>query len=150
MSVVEQRLRLGEISVADAMSDGIVSLPRSAPLSEVARLMAEERIHCVVVEDVPEQDAAPVWGVVSAADLVAAATVRELEEQCAGGSAATPVLTIRSDDTLLRAAQLMTEHAIAHVVVVEPYSGHPTGVLSTLDVTSALAPLCEEVEPCSV
>jgi CBS domain-containing protein len=147
--VVEQRMRLGDISVAEAMSDGIVSLPRSAPMSEVARLMAEERIHCVVIEDLPEHDSPPLWGVVSALDLVAAATVRELEDQTAAGSAATAVLTVCSDDTLLRAGQLMTEHATAHLVVVDPHTGHPVGVISTLDVTAALAGIPAEAEPCS-
>jgi CBS domain-containing protein len=47
------------------------------------------------------------------------------------------VLTIAPDESVERAAQLMTEHAAAHLVVVE--RSQPVGVLSTLDVAAALA-----------
>ena len=46
---------------------------------------------------------------------------------------------IAPDETLERAAQLMAENAVAHLVVVDPDTGHPVGVLSTLDVAAALA-----------
>ena len=38
-----------------------------------------------------------------------------------------------------RAAQLMTEHAVAHVVVVDPPPARPLGVLSTLDIAGAVS-----------
>jgi CBS domain-containing protein len=37
-------------------------------------------------------------------------------------------------ESLRRAAQLITEHATAHLVVVDPATGRPVGVISTLDV----------------
>jgi hypothetical protein len=36
------------------------------------------------------------------------------------------------------AAQLMAERRTAHLVVVQPPSGHPVGVLSTLDLAGVL------------
>jgi len=137
MSVVEQGRRLSELTVAETMSEGIISVPRTALLTEVAHLMASRRIHCVVVDELPEDGAGP-WGVVSDLDVVAAATVRGLGDQTAAGTAATALVTVRSDETLLRAGQLMTEHAAAHLVVVDPETGAPVGVLSTLDVAAAL------------
>jgi CBS domain-containing protein len=124
--------------VSDAMHAGIVTCTQDTPLSTVAEIMAGERVHCVVVTDDPD-DAAALWGVVSDLDLVAAAGVRELEEQSAGGSAASPALMISPDENLQRATQLMTEHAAAHLIVTEPTSGRPVGVLSTLDIARALA-----------
>jgi CBS domain-containing protein len=47
---------------------------------------------------------------------------------------------VAPDETLARAGQLMSEHAVHHLVVVEPVQGHPVGVLSTLDIATALAP----------
>jgi CBS domain-containing protein len=141
--------RLEEVRVADVMSARVLSLPRTAALSDVARLMASERIHCVVIADGPHRDGKPLWGILSALDLVAAATVRGLEEQTAGPSAASEVVTVEADETLLRAGQLMTEHAVPHLVVVDPESGAPVGVLSTLDVTAALAHAVGEEEACS-
>jgi CBS domain-containing protein len=115
----------------------------------VAKLMAEKQIHCVVVSDYPD-NGAEVWGVVSDLDLVAAATVRGLEDQTAGGSAATTVMGVRPGDTLLRAGQLMTENAVSHLVVIDPKTGAPRGVVSTLDVAAALADyLSVESDACS-
>jgi CBS domain-containing protein len=78
-------------------------------------------------------------GVVSDLDLVAAAFVRDLDGQAAGASAAPPVVTVAAEETVERAAQLMTEHATAHLVVVDSRRGRPMGVLSTLDVAAALS-----------
>ena len=48
-------------------------------------------------------------------------------------------MTVRAEERLARAAQLMTEHEVAHLVVVHPDDGHPIGILSTLDVAGVLA-----------
>ncbi len=120
------------IRVADVMHEGVLTCGRDESLAAVARLMARHRIHSVVVADGPS-----LWGVVSDLDLVAAASVRDLEAQTAGAAAATPALTIAPDDTLQRATQLMVEHALTHLVVVAGY--RPVGVISTLDVAAALA-----------
>jgi CBS domain-containing protein len=69
---------------------------------------------------------------------VAAASVRELGEQTAGGSAATPVVLVGPEETLDRAAQLMTENGTSHLVVAERRTFRPIGVLSTIDIAAAL------------
>jgi CBS domain-containing protein len=127
-----------QIRVAHAMHCGVLTCSRESSLEHVAGLMASRRVHCVVVMDEPE-DADSLWGVVSDLDLVAAASVRDLDEQAAGAAAATVALTISPEETLQRAAQLMTEHATAHLVVVDPAQQRPVGVLSTLDLAAALA-----------
>jgi CBS domain-containing protein len=124
--------------VEDAMHRGVLVRPRHTLLSEIARLMAEYHVHAIVIADEPD-DAASLWGVVSDLDLVAAASVRDLREQVAGATAASPALMVAPTETMLRAAQLLTEHAITHLVVVEPSSARPIGVLSTLDVARAFA-----------
>ena len=126
------------LTVADAMHRGVLTCEREAPLAEVARTMVRESVHCVVVES-GSGDTGPLWGVVSDLELVAAATVRELEEQTAGGSATTPALMVSVNETLERAAGLITEHAVRHLVVVEPSTLRPVGVLSTLDIARVLA-----------
>lgn len=118
------------------MHVGILTCSLEAPLSEVARIMASEHVHCVVVL-APTGNGGSLWGVVSDLDLVAAASVRDIEAQSAGATAASPVVMVAPSETLLRAAQLMTEHATTHLVVVHPESGLPVGVLSTLDVARA-------------
>jgi CBS domain-containing protein len=124
-----------DVLVEHAMNPGVIACARETPLSDVARMMAEHNVHAIVVVDGGEDE---LWGVVSDLDLAAAAGVRDLHEQTAGASAATPVLMVSPLESLRRAAQLMTEHAVAHLVVVDSCSGHPVGVLSTLDVARVL------------
>ena len=126
---------LASTSVADAMHHGVIVCDRDEPLSRVAELMTEHGVHSIVVGG----EAGRLWGIVSDLDLVAAAAVRDLEEQTVGGTAVTPVVLISPEDSLHRAAQLMTEHAVAHLVVVEAETGRPVGVLSTLDLARRLA-----------
>jgi CBS domain-containing protein len=119
------------------MTPGIVRCSPSASLREVAALMTERRIHCVVVAD--ERDESSMWGVISDLDLVAAATVRPVEEQAAGGSALRPAATIGGHESLADAARRMTRQGVSHLVVVDPVQRRPLGVVSTLDVAGALA-----------
>jgi CBS domain-containing protein len=126
---------MSSIRVGDAMHEGVLTCGRDESLTSVARLMAGHRVHSVVVTDEPS-DAPSLWGVVSDLDLVAAASVRDLDEQVAGAAAASPALLIAPDDTLQRAAQLMVEHALTHLVVVA--GDRPVGVISTLDIAAAL------------
>jgi CBS domain-containing protein len=132
------------IRVSDAMHGGVITCPRETSLDEVARLMSTRRVHCVVVTD--EADDRDLWGIVSDLDLAAAASVRTLGDQTAGATAATPLLTVGPDETVQRAAQLMTEHGTTHLVVVD--AGHrPVGVISTLDVASVLSAAAAPVSP---
>jgi CBS domain-containing protein len=130
--------RIRELLVMDAMHPGVFNCEREEPLSEVAATMVRELVHCVVVES-GSGEAGPPWGIVSDLDLVAAASVRDLNEQSAGGSAGTPVVTVSPGESLERAAQLMTEHNTAHLIVVDPSDQRPLGVLSTLDIAASLA-----------
>ena len=126
------------IRVGEVMHRGVLVRGRETPLTEIARLMAAYHVHAIVIADDPD-DAAALWGIVSDLDLVAAASVRDLDEQVAGATAASPALMVAPDETLHRAAQLLTEHATTHLVVVDPRRSRPIGVLSTLDVARALA-----------
>lgn len=131
---------LAERTVAEAMHPGVLTCRPDTTLLRVAELFATYGVHAVVVygSSEPGGKSGP-WGVISALDLVAAALVRDVEEQTAAGSAATAMLMIRSDETLERAAQLLTEHGVSHLVVVDADTNHPVGVLSTLDIAGALS-----------
>jgi CBS domain-containing protein len=125
----------------DAMHPGMISCPPETPLRTVARMMASYRVHAIVVHahDDDELPGGESWGVVTDVDLVRAAVDENVDALTAKQVAATPALTVSSIDPLERALQLMTEHEVTHVIVVERHSGRPIGVLSTLDVARALA-----------
>jgi CBS domain-containing protein len=132
---------LERATVAEAMHPGVITCPHGAGLRTVARMMAAYGVHCVVVFDEREEavDGRPLWGVVSDLDLAAGLSENDFEERSAGQIAASPVVTVSSGETLTRAAQLMTEHGSAHLIVVEPETAHPVGVLSTLDLARVAA-----------
>ena len=132
---------LSQVEVAEVMHRGVLTCPLETPLRTVARMMAIYRIHAVIVfgeegDDVPGTG---LWGVVSDLDLVQAAAAAEFEDRSARGTAVTPALTVAPEDTLERAAQLMSEHEVTHLVVVDRGAGRPVGVLSTLDLARTLA-----------
>lgn len=132
--------KLDELRVRDVMSAPVVSCAPGVPLREVAELMARHRIHCVVVLADPavRGDAGEPWGVIAELDLVAAAPFDD-EETTAGRVAGTPVVTVDQDESLARAALLMSEYATTHLIVVGA-DGTPEGIISALDVAEAVAP----------
>ncbi len=117
------------------MHTGVLTTDPSTPLRVVARLMAQQRVHAVAVAD-PEYTRRP-FGIVSAIDVVAAAAAGI--EETAAQAASTEVVTVRSDDPVDQAARVMAEHNLGHLIVVDPSTGHPCGVLSALDVAAAYA-----------
>jgi CBS domain-containing protein len=132
---------LSQLRVVDAMHPGLISCSLDTPLRTVARMMATYRVHAILITAHGEEQLprGGVWGVVSDADVLRAARTGDLDEETARTIAGTPVLTVEEKDELGRAAALMSEHGVPHVVVLESHSGRPIGVLSTLDVARALA-----------
>ncbi len=131
---------LDEARVGHFMHSPVVSCPASATLAEVAERMATQRIHCVVVPREHGGTSGPEggWGVVSDIDLVGAAGARQTD-LTAGGIAATPPVTVDRDEPLSRAAQLMSENAVAHLLVVAAGHDRPVGVISTLDIAGCIS-----------
>lgn len=120
--------------VGDAMSAPVIVCPADTPLTTLARTMATRHVHAVVVTD---DDADPVaWRVVSDSAMAAAGAVAA--ERTAGDVAERPREAAEADWPLDRAARLMAEHGVTHLVVVDPH-GRPAGMLSTLDLAGVIA-----------
>ena len=120
--------------VGEHASAGIVSCSPDAPLDEIAALMAENRVHAIVVVD----DRAAEPPVVSDLDLVAALASGHYDELRASDIAGTEGVSVFVDEGLGRAAQLLSEHRVSHLVVRNERR-EPVGVVSTLDVAEAIA-----------
>jgi CBS domain-containing protein len=131
MSAIQPRL--SHVRVHEAMHQGIISVHPETTLRAVAKVMAKRRVHAIAIASVASGEAP--WGIVSALEVVAAAA--NGAERTAGELAATEVLTISSGDRLDHAGQLMAEHELSHLIVTDPASGQPIGVLSTLDIVAA-------------
>jgi CBS domain-containing protein len=126
--------RLYQVSAGEAMHRGVLSVPLQTPLTKVAQMMSRYGMHCVVALDERGEYQARLWGLIPAAELVRIATSDELENRTAGASATLGVVTVGPADSVYDAARLMAENDLDHVIVVDPVSNRPVGVLSTLDV----------------
>ncbi len=128
------------LAVADVMHVGVVDCPPQTPMREVARVMAERGIHCVVVDGLARgahRSEQLVWGIVSDLDLMAAASAEQLDRD-AGELAATEPATISAGEDLACAARIMSEHDCSHLIVTDAASRRPVGVISSIDIARAL------------
>ena len=131
--------QLHRVSAGEAMHRGVLSVPFHTPLTKVAEMMARYRMHCVVALDERGEYQTRYWGLIPAAELVRIATTQDLEDRTAGGSMTSQVVTVEPADSVHDAAELMSDHEVDHVIVVDPVSDRPVGVISTLDVAQVLA-----------
>lgn len=115
--------------VVDAMHPGVVSCPPDASMAAVGRMMATNGVHAVVVSGVFGSQA---WGVVTDADVLAVAA--EADHRMAGSCATGELVTVSPGEPLARAAELMLEHGVSHLMVFDRGLDLPLGVISTLDV----------------
>jgi CBS domain-containing protein len=125
-------------SVADAMHPGIVTCNCDATRAQIAWTMAAHRVHCVVVI-APAQNGSGepyVWGIVSDVDLMGSAVDASLEPT-ARDLAGQPIVSVDRSAPLRQAAELMYEHRVSHIVVID--AQRPIGILSTLDIAHVLA-----------
>ena len=131
-----QETALAHVRVHDVMHTGILTTDPSTPLRVVARLMADQRVHAVAVAD-PYHARRP-WAIVTTLDVAAAAG--EGSDELAGQTAAgKEIVTVSSADGLAYAARLMAERNVEHVIVIDPATGYPAGILSSLDVAAVYA-----------
>jgi CBS domain-containing protein len=126
---------LTHVRVRDAMHHGILTAGRAAPLHEVALLMAEHRVHAIVVSEA-DRPGRP-WGIVTATDVAAA--IAGGGGTTAADIADTEVVTVSADEPLDSAARMLGDQRLGHLIVVEAASGAPVGVLSALDIIAVYA-----------
>ncbi len=134
-----RRSALEQAIVSEAMHSGVITCDPAEPLRMLAGIMASEQVHCVVVAPVEGEEAAGSWSIVSDLDLVNAITEDRFDERTAASAAVSEFLTVTPEEKLQRAAQMMTEHELTHLVVVDRASHRPMGILSTLDIADAVA-----------
>jgi len=113
--------------VSDAMNKGLVTCSRDAGLREMGRLMASHHIHSLVMS---LGDPAR-WALVLDVDIAQAAIGRP---EATAKDLAVPATGISDEATLIRAIEVMREQSTSHLIVTDVESGHPTGIISALDI----------------
>lgn len=124
-----------DAKVHDAMRVGVITCRPETKLADVARMMVGYDVHSVVVSEV--QGEAGMWGIVTSLDL--ARRPDELESLTAGEVATRDLVTIDSSEALGRAAELMAEHRVTHLIAVQPDTGRPAGMISARGLAAVLA-----------
>ena len=135
MTAPASELPLETFTVLNALQLALVECPADADVRSLASAMADHSVHSVVVRGIPRPRT---WGIVSDLDLMAAIRP-ELAGATAGQLAASDPVVVAAGETLGRAAQLMAEHQTAHLIVVDPVTDEPVGILSTLDIARFMA-----------
>jgi CBS domain-containing protein len=110
-----------DAKVRDAMRVGVITCRPETRLDDVARMMVGYDVHSVVVADVEGKKG--LWGIVTSLDLARAGG--DLGSRTAGEVASTDLITVRSNESLQRAARLMAEHGMTHLIAVQPDSNEP-------------------------
>lgn len=126
-----------DAKVYDAMRVGVVTCRPDTSLADAARMMTGYGIHCLIVADPESGQHAGSWGVVDALDVARAEA--EGRTGAVGEIAASEVVTIDSSAPLTRAARLMAEQRITHLVAVQPGTDRPVGVISASGLAAVLA-----------
>ena len=125
--------------VSDAMRPQVITCPPDAPLRTVARMMAAEHVHCMVVEDAGRRGGEERgWGIISDMDLMRVAGT-DIDARRAAWAAVSEFLSVAPDEPLEQAVRKMVEHDASHLVVADRRTGKAVGVLSSLDVAGVLA-----------
>jgi CBS domain-containing protein len=126
--------RLEKRTLSDHASAGVISCTPDTPLSEVAELMAVNTVHAIVVVD----DVAAEPPIISDLDLISALASGHFDDLRAGDIAGTEAVSLAQDDSLARAAQILAEHRVSHLIVRNERR-EPIGIVSTLDLAAAIA-----------
>lgn len=123
---------LADVSVLDAMHPGVVVCLPDDPLARIAAIMVEHVIHAVLLP----------WAgrrrllIVTDLDLVRAALAGA--DARAGEIAREPIESVPADAPLTKAVSTMAERYVTHLLVSQPGSPAPAGIISSLDVVAVL------------
>lgn len=114
--------------VRDIMTADPVTVEPQASVTQVARIMRDEDLGAVLVTDGDD-----LRGLVTDRDLVVRALAEggDLEQTTVAGACSDDLVTVGPDDELDVAIQLMREHSVRRIPVVD--HGHPVGIVSLGD-----------------
>jgi CBS domain-containing protein len=123
-----------DAQVHHVMRVGVVTCRPETKLADVARMMVGYDVHSIVVAEVGESTP---WGIITSLDL--ARVPDKLDSTTAADVAHRDLVTIKSNEPLQRAAELMAEHGISHLIAVQPDMDLPAGMISARDLAAAVA-----------
>ena len=125
--------------VGEVMHHGVIACDQAMSLPAIARTMTEHRTHCVAVIGIADTVGGESlgWRFVTGPDLMAAA-IDAAETPTAAQLAGERMPTVESTAVLRDAVRVLLDERVGHLLVVEPDTELPVGVLSTQDIVRVL------------
>ncbi|WP_328430100.1 CBS domain-containing protein [Streptomyces sp. NBC_00443] len=116
--------------VRDVMTTDLLTVEPQASVQAVAQLMRDENIGAVLVTEGER-----LRGLVSDRDLVVRAVAEggDPGRTTVAQACSEDLVTVGPDDDLILAVQVMREHSVRRVPVVDPES-HPVGIVAIADL----------------
>ncbi len=131
--------------VRDVMSSPVITVREDDTIADVARLMDEHKIGCVIV--VRDRDE-PV-GIITERDIVRKVVAKDKRpsEVKASEIMSTPLFTIEPDEDVKEAARMMARFDVRRLVVM--HKGRMVGIVSSKDLLQAVPSLLDVmIEKC--
>lgn len=124
---------LTDLMIGDVMSPAIISCQPGDNLGQVAARLVNHGIHAVLLE--PPTGAHPL--IITDLELIRAALQRPGDTP-ASDLPSEPVPAIDDNASVDKAVAKMAELYARHMLAIDPVSGRPCGVLSSLDIVAVL------------
>lgn len=127
--------------VGEVMTTGVVCAPETVAMKEVVQLMAQHHVSCVVLAQTVNEARIYPLGIITERDILQFQVMGlDLCQIQAREMMSTPLLPIRTQDTLWHAHQLMQQHCIRRLVVMDK-GGWLAGLVTQTSILHALDPL---------
>ena len=149
---MSERSTVERILVSEIMSRPVITVKENACVPEVALLMKERKVGCVVIINI---DKKPV-GIVTEKDLVTRVLAEitdenrvakllnetvKLNKLVARDIMSSPLITVTPDETINQAARKMRKHGIRRLCVMQ--EGNLLGIVSSKDILAVTPELLE-------
>jgi CBS domain-containing protein len=139
------------ISVADIMKKKLETIKEMASVQQTAQKMKEKNVSSLVVVD----EAGKPQGLVTERDLVTKICINNVLASAVTNNEimSSPLLTISADSSPSIAADMMLQHNIRHLLVVDKNNitnARPIGIVTPLDFTRYHAPTNDSVDTHSI
>ena len=136
MSELGMRTRM---LVKDVMTSPVVTVDKTAPANNVAGLMLDNRVGCVIVVD----DAGNAIGIITERDLVVRVLAKSISPSGAKAKdfMTSPLVTIDPEAAVTDAARMMSKKDIRRLGVL--YKGKLVGIVSSKDILDVMPELLE-------
>jgi CBS domain-containing protein len=123
------------ITINDMMSKTLETIQEAASVQEAAKKMKEKDVSSLVVVDNQNKP----QGIVTERDIVRKACINDTSTSAVTlrDIMSSSVITIDSSESASKAVDMMLQHSVRHLLVVDKQNdGKPLGIITPLDIRS--------------